>query len=257
MKYEEILSLYGDEIKNFFKNVKTFNGQFEFNDFNKDCYDKMYKNNTYGTPVKELKEKIPQLKETCRECGKYYMIPRNKGHMILDLQMGQFFEDILIKYFKDKLKIPAMHGDKSNKRYPDCMILGKDKGIIAYFEVKYHGAPFISALQKLDRYCYESSTTLDVNKIKRQLEIIESDIERPVFYIHWIDYPCLKGIFYETSEQVKKAIIEQEIFERKEKEGDAEKNPQSIYKEKIYSHLLDMGSFDEFIELIKEMREEK
>jgi hypothetical protein len=93
------------------------------------------------------------------------MIPRNKSHMILDLQMGQFFENILIKYINEVVKIPAMHGDKSNKRYPDCMILGKDKGILAYFEVKYHGAPFISALQKMNRYCYESSTTLDVNKI--------------------------------------------------------------------------------------------
>ena len=254
MIYEEILNIYGEKIKEFFKNVSTFPGQFELTDFNKECYEKMYLNNTYGTAVKELKEKIPELKSKCSECGKYYMNPRNKSHIKYDLMMGQFFEDILLDYFNNHLHIKAQHGDKSNKQYPDCMILGKDKGILAYFEVKFHGAPFISALQKLNRYCYESSTTLDVNKIIRQLEIIESDIERPVFYIHWLDYPCLKGIFFETSEQVKEAIKNQEIFERKEREGDLEKNPQSIYKEKIYSHLLEMGTIDEFIELIKEMR---
>jgi hypothetical protein len=254
MKYEEILKIYGNEIKEYFKNVSTFPGQFEFNDFNRNCYEKMYLNNTYGTTVKELKEKIPGLKDMCHNCGQYYMNPRNKSHIKFDLMMGQFFENILLDYFNNHLNIKALHGDKSNKKYPDCMILGKDKGIIAYFEVKYHGAPFISALQKINRYCYEGSTTLDVKKVVRQLEIIESDIERPVFYIHWIDYPCLKGIFFETSEQVKLAIKDQETFERKERIGDLEKNPQSVYKEKIYSHLLDMGSFDEFVDLINQMR---
>ena len=62
------------------------------------------------------------------------MNPRNKSRMKFDLVMGQFFEDILIDYFKNRLKIPATHGDKSNKQYPDCMILGKDKGIIAYLK---------------------------------------------------------------------------------------------------------------------------
>ena len=133
------------------------------------------------------------------------------------------------------------------------MILGKDKGIVAYFEVKYHCAPFISAINKINRYCYESSATLDVRKIERQLEIIESDIERPVFYIHWIDYPCLKGIFFETSEQVKKALINEKIFEREERDGDLEKNPQSIYKEKIYSRLLEMGTLEKFVEMLRGM----
>mgnify|MGYP003449080513 FL=1 len=134
------------------------------------------------------------------------------------------------------------------------MILGKDKGILAYFEVKYHCAPFISAIQKINRYCYEGSATLKKEKIERQLEIIESDIERPVFYIHWIDYPCVKGIFFETSEQVKETLINEKVFERQEREGDLEKNPQSVYKEKIYSKFLEMGTLEELVSIIKDMQ---
>lgn len=253
--YEDILKTYRNEIDEFFKNVPTFDNQLHYDEFNALCFDKMYKNNINEDPkkVKKLKEEINDLKDTCKKCGQYYMNPRNKSHIKYDVIMGQFFENLLIDYFTNHLKIKATHGDKSNKKYPDCMILGKDKGIIAYFEVKYHCAPFISALQKISRYCYESSATLDVKKVERQIEIIESDIERPVFYIHWIDYPCLKGIFFESSEQVKNALINEKIFEREEREGDLEKNPQSVYKEKIYSRLLDMGTIEEFVDMIRGM----
>ena len=168
---------------------------------------------------------------------------------------GKALEDILIDFWKSRFGILAAHGDTQNKKYPDCMILGKDRGIIAYFEVKYHSSPFISAIQKINRYCYEGSATLDYKKIIKQIEIIDSDIDRPVFYLHWIDYPCLKGIFYETSEQVKDYLYNPDsIFERKEREGDEAKAPQSIYLKKIYSPLLHMGSFDEFVSTIMKMR---
>lgn len=254
--YEEILDIYGEKIESFFRNAPTFKNQLKYEAVNDKCFKAMYKNNSASSPkkVKELKEKIPELTCMCKNCGAYYMNPRNKSRMKLDLVMGQFFEDILIDYFNNYLKIPVEHGDKSNKQYPDCMILGKDRGIIAYFEVKYHCAPFIMAYQKIGRYCYEGSATLDAKKITRQLEIIESDIERPVFYIHWIDYPCLKGIFFETSEQVKETIRNEQVFERRAREGDLDKSPRSIYREKVYSPLLEMGTMEEFVEIIKRMR---
>lgn len=253
--YKEIIELYKDKLDDFFKNVSTFDNQLDYNKFNDECLKKMFEENNSDNPftVKELKEQIPELKATCKKCGQYFMNPRNKSHIKYDVIMGQLFENILIDYFTNHLKIKAVHGDKTNKKYPDCMILGKDKGIVAYFEVKYHCAPFISAISKINRYCYESSATLDVKKVERQLEIIESDIERPVFFIHWIDYPCLKGIFFETSEQVKNALINEKKFEREEREGDLEKNPKSIYKEKIYSKLLEMGTLEEFVEILRGM----
>ena len=44
--------------------------------------------------------------------------------------------------------------------------------------------------------------------------------------------------------------MEEQIFERKEREGDLDKNRRSIYREKVYSPLLEMGTLEEFVELI-------
>lgn len=254
--YEELLEFSKDRINEFFKHIELFEGQFEYNDFNKICLEKMYIDNSQEKikTVKELKEEIPELSSMCKKCGAYYMKPRNKSMMKYDLMMGKLFEDILMDFFKEKLKINAIPADKTNKKYPDCMILKKDRGIAAYFEVKYHSAPFISAINKINRYCYEGSVTLDYKKIITQLELIESDLERPVFYLHWIDFPCLKGVFFETSEQVKDYILTHgEEFSREEREGDKEKNPKSVYLGKFYSPLLQMGNFEEFIRMIKKI----
>ncbi len=257
MLYEELLEFSKEHLKEYFKNVSTFENQFEWSDFNCDCYNAMYLNNSYTEykSVKDLKSEITELAPMCKKCADYFMTKRNDSKVKYDVQMGQQFENLLIRFLKEKCHINAMHGDTSNKKYPDCMILGPDKGILAYFEVKYHAAPFVMANRKINRFCYEGSTTLDYKKVIKQLEIIESDIERPVFYLHWIDYPCLKGVFFETSEQVKDYIYNPDVvFERKHREGDDEKNPQSVYLHKIYSPTLAMGTFEEFIDIIKNMK---
>lgn len=260
MLYEELLSFSKNRLKDFFKNVTLFENQFEYSDFNQKCYDCMFLYNNQEKPktVKELKVEVTELAPICKKCGPYYMNPRNSSHIKYDLMMGQLFEDILIDFFTQKLHIKAMHADKSNKQYPDCMILCGDKQIAAYFEVKYHSAPFISAINKINRYCYEGSITLDYKKIIKQLELIDSDIERPVFYLHWVDFPCLKGIFFETSEQIKQYIYESgEEFSREKRIGDDEKNAKSVYLTKFYSPLLQMGSFEEFVETIRNIIKEK
>lgn len=260
MLYEELLVFAKDRLQEFFKNVTLFDNQFNFTEFSKDCYECMFTSNNpdYPKTVKELKTEVPELQAVCKKCGPYYMNPRNGSHMKYDLMMGQLFEDILIDFFTQKLHIKAMHADKNNKQYPDCMVLCGDKQIAAYFEVKYHSAPFISAINKINRYCYEGSITLDYKKIIKQLELIDSDIERPVFYLHWVDFPCLKGVFFETSEQVKQYIYEAgEEFSREKRIGDNEKNPKNVYLSKFYSPLLQMGSFEEFVELIRNIIKEK
>lgn len=260
MLYEELLSFAKPRLDSFFSNVALFENQFNYSEFNRDCYDQMYVSNEQDKikTVKELKASIPELASICKKCGPYYMNPRNSSRIKYDLIMGQLFEDILIDFFTQKLNMKAMHADKSNKQYPDCMFLCGDKQIAAYFEVKYHSAPFISAINKINRYCYEGSITLDYKKIIKQLEIIDSDIERPVFYLHWVDFPCLKGIFFETSEQIKQYIYTNgEEFAREKRAGDEEKNPRSVYLSKFYSPLLQMGTFEEFVELIKSIIKER
>jgi len=262
--YEELLKYKKKEIEEFFINVKLFDNQFNFCQFNQECYNKMYKENYHSNikTVKQLKEEINGLSEICKKCGSYYINPRNSSIKGLDVQLGRFIEQIIMDFMNDRLRIKAIPADKQNKSYPDCMILGQDRGILAYFDVKYHNAPFITAINKTNRYCYEGSATLDYNKIIKQLELIDSELDRPTFYLHWIDYPCLKGIFFETSEQVKDYLYKSgEEFERKVREGDFVVNKKYNiikkigYTKKIYSPLLQMGTFEEFIEIIKKMRQ--
>ena len=195
--YEELLNFGSERIFDFFKNYKLQESQFKYSQFNEHCIQRMYFENSYSEilTVKQLKNEIPELKDTCRECGKFFMNPRNSSIKKYDVQLGRLLEDVIIDFLKDRYKLNVVHGDNSNKKYPDCMLLGTDRGILAYFEVKYHAAPFLTAINKIGRYCYEGSATLDLKKIIKQIEIIDSDIDRPVFYLHWIDYPCLKGIF--------------------------------------------------------------
>ena len=238
--YEELLNFGSERIFEFLKNAKLHESQFKYSEFNDICYEKMYTDNSQDSikTVKELKEAIPELKDTCKGCGNYFMNPRNKSIKGLDVQFGRLLEDIIIDFLKTKYKLNATHGDNSNKKYPDCMLLSGDKGILAYFEVKYHGAPFISAIQKIGRYCYEGSATLDLDKIVKQIEIVESEL------------------FFQTSDQVKNELfILGEEFNREEREGDFnESGKKKGYTEKFYAKLLEMGSFEELIDIFLDMK---
>lgn len=263
--YECFINSKKTVINEYFKNVKLHESQFTYNEFNEICLTHMYKNNFQDNikTVAELKKEIPGLKETCKECASFFMDKRNNSIKGLDVQMGIFLEDKISEFFNETLKIKVIKGDTSNKKYPDCMILNTDKGILAYFEVKYHAAPFIMAHKKINRYCYEGSATLDYKKVETQLDIIYSEIDRPVFYLHWIDYPCIKGLFFETSNQVKQYLLEAgEEFDRKDREGDFINIQKDGYKiihkightKKFYSPLLQMGTFEEFVTIIKNMK---
>lgn len=256
--YEELLNMGQSRIFDFFKNVKLHESQFKYTKVNDECYSAMYLNNDKNQikTVKELKEEISELKNVCKNCGSYFMNPRNNSNKKYDVQLGKLLEDVIIDFLKEKYKLNATHGDVKNKKYPDCMLLSGDKGILAYFEVKYHGAPFIRAISKIGRYCYEGSATLDFDKLVKQIEIIESEINRPVFYLHWIDYPCLKGIFFETSDQLKNELfIQGNAFEREERTGDFDdKGEKKGYTKKFYSKLLEMGDFKELINKFIDMK---
>lgn len=255
--YQKLLMFAKEDLEDFFDNVPLFKNQFTYSDFNKRCVNKMFYENKQDNikTVKELKEEIPALKPMCKECAPYFLKPRNQSIKGLDVQMGRFLENILMDFLNEELNIKAIDADKSNKSYPDCMILNSNKGILAYFEVKYHNAPFINAIHITGRYCYEGSITMDFKKLIKQLEIVDSDLERPTFYLHWLDYPCLKGIFFETAHQVKETLYESgEEYDREDRKGDYLLTKKIGYTKKFYSPLLQMGTFEEFISIIKDMK---
>lgn len=255
MLYEELLSSCKERFDEFFKNVPIFENQFQWSSFSQSCYDLMYTNNSYDdfATVKDLKDKIPELKDTCKKCGNFYMPARNKSIPKYDVILGIQHEEALMDFLSEKLGAKTGRADLENRSMPDCKIMKEDGTVAAYFEVKFHGAPFVSALNMINRYCYEGSATLDYKKIEKQLEII-STLDAPVFYVHWIEYPCLKGLFFEPSEQVAAYIASQhEEFERKKRDGDEQKSAKSRYYKKMYSPLLHMGSFEQFIDTLQEL----
>lgn len=251
MLYEELLTSSKERFDKFFANVPIFENQFTWSDLNSRCYECMYTDNSYAqiATVKEMKEKIPELKDTCKKCGAFFIPARNKSIPKYDVILGQQHEEALMEFLQNKLNAKTERADLQNRSMPDCKILKPDGSVAAYFEVKFHGAPFVLALNLTGRYCYEGSATLDYKKIEKQLSIIEKELDAPVFYVHWLEYPCLKGIFYESSEQVKEYISKQhEVFERERREGDDLKSKKSVYLKKMYAPLLNLKSFEEFIE---------
>lgn len=251
MLYQELLDFSKKRLDEFFSNVTIFENQFTWSDFNAVCFAQMYRDNSPDAPVsvKELKEKIPELKDICKKCGDFFMPQRNKSVPRYDVILGKQHEELLMQFLAEKLGAKIERGDRQNKRYPDCAVCDGDGNIVLYFEVKFHGAPFISARRLTGRYCYEGSATLDYGKIEKQLDIIHREITVPVYYVHWIEYPCLKGVFYETAGQVDRYIKQQHIeFERKKREGDEQKAKENRYYAKMYSPLMEMGSFEEMIE---------
>lgn len=250
MLYDELLESAGERFHTFLKNVPTFENQFVWSECNERCYRAMYEENPADAPVSvaELKDQIPELRELCKKCAAFYVRPRNNSILKYDLLLGKQHEEVLMSFLSRKLDAVVERGDLEDRSYPDCRILRSDGSIAAYFEVKFHGAPFINALHKTGRYCYEGSATLDCKKIEKQLALIDTEITAPVYYLHWIEYPCLKGIFCERSEDVKQYISEQHtVFERKLREGDLQKSKDSVYLTKMYSPLLRMMPFEQFL----------
>ena len=253
MLNKELLESCKERFDEFFKNTTLFENQFTWNDYNEHLYELMYKTNSYENfrTVKDLKENVAELKDLCKKCGSYFMPQRNKSIPKYDVILGKQHEEAMMDFLSSKLDTVVTRADLENRSLPDCKILNRDGSVAAYFEVKFHGAPFVSAINMTGRYCYEGSATLDYKKIEKQLMLIKEGLDAPVFYVHWLEYPCLKGVFYETSEQVEEYIKGQhEVFDRMKRDGDDQKSTKSIYLKKMYSPLLKMGEFEEFLQIL-------
>lgn len=246
-----------DSVRDYCKNYKMHPSFLEFNEFNKECHQKIYQG--LGKPVsrKELFKDIPNLEAMCKGCWNFYLTPRSNSIKGLDIQLGKQFENKLIEFFAS-IGINSKKGNEAKKNYPDNVILSSEGQIIAYYEVKYLNAPFVFVFKKVPgRECYEGSTTLDVGvKIESQREIVENIIDVPVFYLYWLDYPCIKGIFYMNAKDVYHYIDEVKMeWDRKSRLGNFVKEGEEMRKvghtKKVYLPLLRMKSFEEFLGQVK------
>lgn len=257
--YKKLLTFSEDIRCNFLKNVPVFENQLQFAELNEIAYIKMYEDIKATILIKttpELYKEIPGLKELYGKARKYYLSPRNRSIKGLDVQLGIRFEEAMINFLNSQ-GLKVMRADQKNKKLPDIMVLDRTRNIKAYIELKYHNAPFMLSWRLINREPYEGSVTMDTNKLKNQLVEIESELERPVFFVHWVDFPDLKGVFYNTNEQIKEYLQTNAVeFDRKERNGDfKERKYKTVakvgYTEKFYPPLHEMGDFEELIQYLK------
>jgi len=243
----------------FTKNFPRQERQFTFEEFNEIVFQTMYKNLENVIPRQQLFDQVPNLKEACKGCWAFYLNPRNKSVKSLDIRLGKLFENVLKDFFTS-IRLQCVRSDELGfrKNYPDLVVLGQKKKPIAFLEIKYLTAPFVKVYAKVPgRECYEGSTTLDVDeKLEEQRKIIEEEIDVPSYYVYWLDYPCVKGIFFMPSEEVFSYVDEKKLeWTRKEREGNfvhtKGKRVRVGHIAKAYLPLLKMGDFEE---LVKELQ---
>ena len=254
--YKELLEITSPDLQVFTKNYPRHPTQFQFNEINEKCVEKIYgelRKENKILPRLELVEQIDGLGETCSPCWKFYMTPRNRSAKFLDIKLGKEFEKHFVTFLNHK-GIPSDTIKKGTPlNYPDVEIFNEQKTVIARCEIKYMSAPFLMLYKKKPgRECYEGSNTLDVGeKIQKQRKFVETEINEPVFYVYWLDYPCVKGVFFMESADVYHYIdsVGGEEFERKERTGDFVKTKDGTKKKlaqtrKVYLPLYSMKNFD-------------
>ena len=198
------------------------------------------------------------LKELNNDAYKFFMSPRNKSIKGMDVQLGNQFDEAFMSFLKSK-NIDIGRADTKNKKLPDLQVLDKTRNIKAYIEHKYHHAPFMLSYKIINRENYEGSITLDEKKLRKQIIECEAEIpNRPVYIVHWVDFHHLKGIFFNTLEQIKEYLDNPDKsgrYKRQIREGDYKLiNKQKLkkgYLAKFYPPLHEMGNFYELMEHLK------
>lgn len=264
----ELLDFAGKRLLKVLENHPLYPTQLTFDkEFNSCCISCMYDSQRDGTsylPRQDFWPRIGNLKNVCASCWSFYLDPRNDSVKSLDIRLGKYFEDEFMGFLRTK-GIESIRGDRERKNYPDIAILGKGLKPSCYVEHKYLTAPFVKVhIFVRGRECYEGSTTLDTGeKIAAQRQIVETEITVPVFYVYWLDYPCIKGIFFMGSKDVFAHIdsVQGTEWVRKERSGDFVDTGKGKLKvghlNKVYLPLLRMGNFDELIKSIEKQVDEK
>lgn len=110
---------------------------------------------------------------------------------------NQSSEEVISSFvatLKSKQKINITKWNAPRVEYPEYMLLAGDRGILAYLNIKYIESDF--SFQ--ESYLAEDSKST-LGYITKSI----SHLDRPVFFVYIIDTANVKGVFFETNEQIK------------------------------------------------------
>lgn len=146
---------------------------------------------------------------------------------------------IISNWFKKKRRLNVVQWKPNNDKYPRFMLLGTDKGILAYIEFFFHQSK--KATDDVT-VCRMGICHL-MDDLKKRLPLVDSDLDRPTFYVHVLNYPCQKGIYFETTEMIKNNIFEKSdcIYNGKTRH---------LY----FSNIDEMGDFEELVSMFEDLK---
>lgn len=144
-------------------------------------------------------------------------------------QETSFTED-LISYVKAKCRLNIVKWNPGKKEYPKYMLLGPDKGILAYvnFNVCKNNVFF--------QHDYEL--------LLNQLKLSVSDLDRPVFNIYQSIEKNEKNIYFETYEQLIDILLNEPS------RVELGKNGEKIF----YSSKVEMGTINELLNIFLDLK---
>lgn len=147
--------------------------------------------------------------------------------------------EVLAAWLKKKKQLNIAQWEPNKEQYPKFMLLGTDKGILAYVEPFYHSSCVDADVAMIAKYgiCHK------MKDLKGRLALIDSDLDRPVFYVHILNYPSVKGVFFETTEMIKNNIYE-------ESKCIDIKSSRKYY----FSDLSEMGDFEELVRIFDDLK---
>lgn len=259
--YNTFIQNSGTCLKQYFFDNKLplSTNQFSFNKTNIESYKQMYLNQRKSSPD-DLKEYIYDLENTCKECKSFHRTKTQSYNHSKNVATGIFLEHKFLNFLNERINFNAeltttfqLVDFKGNeipqdkiKIFPDISILDEQRYLVAFIELKYHSAPFIKAKDYTGYYCYEGSLSMDVLKVKNQLNQLNQHFpETPTFYLHWIDFPCIKGFFIESSFQVTESLENPVLFSKA-----TQYNEKKTNAHKFYTDFYTLTTLDEFINFL-------
>lgn len=145
---------------------------------------------------------------------------------VTNVQEKRELENAVCDYLLKHHKIKTERASYEGRLYPELLILDRTRNIFGYLSIHYHNTEdFNSDFQK------------DFDRITRKrIQVYYSELDRPVFFLHWFSTEDSEGIYFITSEQVQDILVNEKT-----------ENSQTFF----YPRKDIMGDFAEFIHIVK------
>ena len=105
-------------------------------------------------------------------------------------------------YLKEKNRFCIVNWQPTKSEYPNHIFLSGDKGILAYLDFQY-----LESENSFTRRNIQISSNL----LLKKLQVADSQLDRPIFFIYFLNYVDKHGVFFETNEQIKDRWFHNEI----------------------------------------------